>query len=117
MQTRTLRFNYEFSRIYRKGRFAAGRYVVVHYLRRPGSTGRVGVTASRKVNGSVQRNRAKRLLRESYRLVENRVQEGYDLILVARQTDDRPGMRSVQADLLKVLARAKLLKPEGATAE
>jgi RNase P protein component len=44
MQTRTLRFNYEFSRIYRKGKFAAGHYVVVHYLRRPGSPGRVGVT-------------------------------------------------------------------------
>ncbi|MDD2579902.1 MAG: ribonuclease P protein component [Clostridia bacterium] len=117
MQTRTLRFNYEFSRIYRKGKFAAGHYVVVHYLRRPGSPGRVGVTASRKVNGSVQRNRVKRLLRESYRLVENRVQEGYDLILVARQTDDRPGMRQVQTDLLKVLRRARLLKPEGETSE
>ncbi len=115
MHTPTLRFNYEFSRIYRKGRFTAGRYVVVHYLRRPGPK-RVGMTASRKVSGSVQRNRRKRLLRESFRLVENRVREGYDLILVARQTDTDPNMWQVQADLLKVLQRAGLLNTSEETA-
>ena len=88
--TQPLRMNYEFSRVYNRGRFVSGRHVVVHYLRRAGKGNRLGVTASRKIKGSVRRNRMKRLLRESYRLFEGNLHQGYDIILVGRDTPDRP---------------------------
>ena len=56
-QTQPLRMNYEFSRVYRQGRFISDRHVVLHYLRRGGQKNRLGITASRKVNSSVQRSR------------------------------------------------------------
>ncbi len=110
MQTAHLRMNYEFSRIYRKGRFVAGRHVVLHYLRRPGNPKRLGVTTSRQVRSSVRRNRIKRLLRESYREIENQVPEGYDLILVGRNTAELPGYTQIQSDVLKLLRRAGLIQ-------
>jgi ribonuclease P protein component len=104
--TQPLRLNYEFSRVYNKGRFLAGRHVVLHYLRRPGRPNRLGVTASRKIRGSIRRNRIKRLLRESYRLIENQLISGYDLILVGRETPDQPDYRTVSQEVGRLLQKA-----------
>lgn len=63
----------------------AGRLLVVHAARRtPDGVGnaRVAVVASRRVGGAVQRNRAKRLLREAARRLPLR--SDVDLVLVAR---------------------------------
>lgn len=109
--TQPLRMNYEFSRVYNKGRFLAGRHVVLHYLRRPGSNNRLGVTASRKIKGSVRRNRIKRLLRESYRLLENQLQPGFDLILVGRETQDQLCYDIVSREVHSLLQRAGLNRP------
>lgn len=110
MQTKPLRMNYEFSRVYKKGRFVSGRYLVVHYLRRRGRFKRLGVTASRQVKNSVGRNRVKRLLRESYRAIEDQVCDGYDLILVGRNNKKDPGCQQMQTEMLKLLNKAGLLE-------
>jgi ribonuclease P protein component len=61
----------------------AGRLAVVHIRRRDDDgRARVAVMASRRVGGAVQRNRAKRLLREAARHVP--FAPGSDVVLVAR---------------------------------
>ncbi len=109
MQTPSLRMNYEFSRVYKKGRFVAGRHLVVHYLRRPGHVTRIGITASRQVKNSVRRNHVKRLLRESYRPIEDQVREGYDIILVGRHTQNKQDYHLMHGELIKLLNRARLM--------
>ena len=106
--TQPLRLNYEFSRVYNKGRYLAARHVVIHYLRRPGRPNRLGVTASRKIKGSVRRNRMKRLLRESYRLIEDQLLDGYDLVLVARDGKDQPDYHTVSREVSHLLQKAGL---------
>ncbi len=46
---------------------------------------RVGVIASRRIGGAVQRNRAKRLLREAFRLHQGQLPESIDFVLIARR--------------------------------
>jgi ribonuclease P protein component len=106
--TQPLRLNYEFSRVYHKGHFVSGRHVVLHYLRRKGAQNRLGVTASRKIRGSVRRNRVKRLLRESYRLMEHRLLPGYDLILVGRETADEPDYHKISREMERLFQKAGL---------
>lgn len=113
-QTQPLRMNYEFSRVYQKGRYLSGRHVVLHYLRRNGKINRLGVTASRKINGSVKRNRLKRLLRESYRLIEPDVLTGYDLILVGRESQELPNLHLLHPEVCHLLRRAGLQRQTGA---
>ncbi len=79
-----LKFNYEFSRIYRRGKYISNRHVVLHYISHTAEINRIGVTTSKNIGGSVQRNRMRRLLRESYRLNESEMKKGYDIILLGR---------------------------------
>jgi ribonuclease P protein component len=48
------------------------------------SVTRLGFSTSRKVGNAVRRNRIRRLLRESFRLLQHELPPGYDLVLVVR---------------------------------
>lgn len=80
----------EFLRVYDRGRRIEGRFMTVFILPNNGPIHRLGVTATKKAIGkSHDRNRAKRLLRESFRLsrVElDRVADRFDWILNARRS-------------------------------
>ncbi|PID79050.1 ribonuclease P protein component [bacterium DOLZORAL124_64_63] len=65
MSWRSLSRKTEFQRVYGNGTKIVGRYVVVYLL--PAKDFGSAVVASRKIGGAVQRNRAKRLLREARR--------------------------------------------------
>ena len=70
---------------------------------------RLGVVASRKVGGSVIRSRARRLLRETFRLHQHELNRPVDLVLVARQSIARHGLSEVEKDFLTTMKRAGLL--------
>ena len=82
--SRSLKLNHVFRRLYSKGSCVAGRYLVL-YCKRNGTTeNRVGITVSKKLGGAVVRNRARRRLRECYRLNEHRLRPGFDIVIAAR---------------------------------
>ena len=84
MRFRPICKNKEFSRVYARGRcFVHPQLVLYVGKNRLGYT-RVGLTATKKVGHAVVRNRARRRLREVYRLHLGELRQGYDIILVAR---------------------------------
>ena len=83
-KTHTLKKNYEFRRMYRQGASAVGGCMVVYCRKNRSKTRRLGVTVSTKIGKAVQRNRARRRLREVYRLHGDVLRPGYDVVLVAR---------------------------------
>ena len=76
----------------------------------PPAQSRLGVITSSRIGGSVIRNRARRLLRESYRLHQNRITCPVDLVLIARASIVGKSFFEVEKDLLTVLRKAGLLK-------
>lgn len=108
-----LKFNYEFSRIYRRGKYLSGRLVVLHYVSHSRNCNRIGVTTSKNIGGSVQRNRMRRLLRESYRLNEPRIKKGFDLILLGRGGNPKVTYAQVNRELLHLLGKAGILVKPG----
>jgi ribonuclease P protein component len=73
----------EFQRIYEHGSRLQGRYFTIFLLRNEIGTGRLGIAATRKLGGAVDRNRAKRLIREVFR--RNKIARGFDVVVVPKR--------------------------------
>lgn len=108
--------NHLFQKAYKNGQKAPAHRIVLYVLadrkanllkkRHPLKikVNRVGITVSKKIGGAVQRNRAKRIIREAYRqLLKNyRVKTGFLVVIVAR--DSIVGAKST--DIYPELVRA-----------
>jgi ribonuclease P protein component len=84
-----LRGSQDFQKAYRNGRRYDGVLITAFVLPNDLSHNRFGITASRKAIGNaVQRNRSRRLLRETFRLTESSLaglQTNYDWVLNAKR--------------------------------
>ena len=80
----SLKKNNEFQRVYRKGRYKAGRFLVLYVLPNKQGYNRIGIATGKRFGNSVQRNRMKRMIRESYRLSQDRMMQGFDIVFMAR---------------------------------
>ena len=80
----SLKRNNDFRRLYARGKSYAGGYTVVYMSKNRVGINRIGFTVSKSVGKAVVRNRLKRLMRESYRLLSDKLCVGYDIIIVSR---------------------------------
>jgi ribonuclease P protein component len=76
----------------------------------PGS-GEVAVVATRRVGGAVERNRARRILRAAWREVAPRPNNGFDIVLVARQGIRNAKTQDLVAEMTELLRRAEAARP------
>jgi ribonuclease P protein component len=76
------------------------------------SHARLGVITSKKIGKAHVRNRARRLMRESYRQIQHEILQHLDLILVARKSIAKKSQQEVQQDLSTIMRRHRLLPPE-----
>jgi ribonuclease P protein component len=105
----------EFERVYRQGRSVGNRFLVLYSFPRssvggPDDGARLGVSVSRKIGGAVERNRVKRLLREAFATLSERVPVDHDVVVVARpevrDLAEREGLDGVRGALSELVDKA-----------
>jgi ribonuclease P protein component len=103
--------NRDFMRIRQEGERLAQGCLVANWNALPdGAKPKLGVVTSRKIGGAVQRTRARRLLRESFRLHQHDLVRPVEIILVARNSIAGKKFADVEKDFLATLRRAGLLR-------
>lgn len=100
--------NYEFRRVYNKGKSYVSHAVVLYVLKNRCGYSRAGITASKKIGNAVKRNRARRVIREAMKALWPQVGQGFDVVLVARGKTPYIKSTDVQKSLTKLLKQAGL---------
>lgn len=118
--------NHLYQKAYARGRRAAAKTVCVYILGdrkaralraanpMKQSVNRVGISASKKIGGAVERNRAKRVIREAYRLTDAEigVKKGYLVVITARHAATVSKMQDVLRDLQYCLRKVDMLQQQ-----
>ena len=100
---KSLRKNWEFQAVYRNGKSKANRCFVMIIKKNDTSSNRVGISVSKKVGNSVVRHRTTRLIRESYRLNQDNLKTGYDMVVIARQTAKGQNYHTIESAFLHLI--------------
>ena len=104
--------NNEFRRAYAKGRSYVTPVVVIYARKNRLDLGRIGITTSKKIGNAVERNRARRVIREAFRQLAPCVRPGFDLVFVARGKTPFVKSTQVKKHMEKQLRAAGLLKEQ-----
>ena len=81
--------------------------VFVVKRRAAGSPLRLGITASRKIGNSVQRSRARRLIREGFRAVFNDLPVALDIVVIVRRPLGERKMGALLEEWQRALPRIR----------
>ena len=126
MKFHAIRENHLFVKAYTGGRRAPSKTCTVYVLKdrqarrimksRPDKQyiNRIGITASKKIGGAVQRNRAKRVIREALRLImqEYALKTGHLIVIAAREKATVSKMQDVKRDVQSALMRLSMIVPD-----
>src|SRR3954453_22500812 len=93
----------EYQEIYKRGVRVHGRYLTLFLMPGQSEVGRLGIAATRKLGGAVERNRAKRLIREVFR--RNKVAPGFDVVVVPKRELLDASLTVLEAEYRQVVER------------
>lgn len=101
----------DFARLKSQGRRLTRGCLIANWLEvAAGRPSRIGVITTKKIGNAVVRSRARRLLREAFRLHQLELKQPLDVVLVARFSIVGKKLAEVEADYLAVLRQARLLR-------
>jgi len=109
--TVSLKKNDEFRRVYRLGKAASDERLMVFVLANGLEVNRLGISVSKKMGNAVLRNRQRRRIKEAYRVLEPKINCGYDIVIQprARITEEMLFL-SIASDLEGLFKKRGLVK-------
>lgn len=111
--SRSLKENYLFRRLYRRGDSLANAYFALYARKNNSAENRMGITVSGKMGCAVRRNKVRRRIREIYRLNEERFIPGFDFVVVARTRAMDAPYEKLERAFLQLAGKLSLLRRDG----
>jgi ribonuclease P protein component len=100
----------DFSLVYRKGQSKANRQLVMYIRANELEKNRLGISVSKKVGNSVVRHRLTRVIREVYRLNDNEIEKGWDIVIIARNGAKDLGYDDLKKSFFHLAKLHKIVK-------
>lgn len=107
--TESLKKNFQFRYVYNRGRSIANRHLVLYYVKNGTQGNQLGISVSKKVGKSVVRSHVTRLIRESYRSMEEEIKPGLSLVVIARNACADASYHEVCRSLRHLFKKQQLL--------
>ncbi|MBR5902660.1 MAG: ribonuclease P protein component [Clostridia bacterium] len=110
-KTESITQNFIFRALYRRGRQVSCKTMVVYLGKnRLKTVNRLGLTVSTKLGCAVVRNRVRRRLREAYRLMEDSLDTGFDIVIAARSACEHADFSVIRQDMRDAFVRLGVQK-------
>lgn len=106
----SLKKNSYFQNVYKNGKSYANRFFVMYVLENDLDKNRLGISVSKKVGNSVIRHHVTRLVREAYRLQEERFDCGLDIVVIARVSAKQVSYHETERAILHLGSLHHILK-------
>lgn len=104
----SLRSRKDFDLVYGQKYSKANRLLVIYLRKNTLDCHRLGISVSKKVGNSVVRHRVTRLIRESYRLNEEQIAQGYDIVVIARSGAKGTDYADIESAFIHLLKKFKI---------
>lgn len=110
--TETLKKNYEFKNVFTKGKYYSGKYIEIFYIKNNKKINNIGIAISSKITNAVGRNKIKRLIRENYRLIEEKIDLGYNIVFLWKKKQDikNANFQNIKNDMNNIFIKTGILK-------
>ncbi|MBT9775398.1 ribonuclease P protein component [Clostridium sp. MCC353] len=96
----SIKKNSDFQKVYKTGKSYANKLLIMYVKENGGEQNRIGISVSKKVGNSVVRHHITRLIREIFRLNENMLETGLDIVVVARPAAKESDFKSIESAYL-----------------
>lgn len=113
-KTEMLKKNYEFKVVLSKGKFFVGKEIEIFILKNKQKRNFLGIAIGTKNGKAFQRNRAKRIIRECYTILENQIIDGNSIVILMNKNFciDDIKFSEVFEEMKNIFEKANILKKE-----
>jgi len=105
-----LKENWDFSRLYRRGKSYVSQSLVIYALKNKNNNLRYGITTGKKIGNAVKRSRSRRIIRAAFSQLYPSLKKGYDFVFVARTKTPYLKSTDVKKDMEKLFLKAGLME-------
>lgn len=106
----TLKKRSDFVKTYNKKKSFGNRNLVLYINKNDLDYSRVGITISKKVGKATVRNKIRRRMKEILRAYQDRIKDGYDLVIVVKKNVPNISFQELKGSFLHIIKISKMRK-------